>query len=149
MDFTSIDIDFDVHKLIEGERRSFAETPNTALRRLLKLPERAASPPTPDISKDGRPWYGQGVLIPHGTLARMEYDRGSQVYEGRFLDGALVVGGKRFTSLSTAAGSLATTKSGGTPSLNGWDYWSVKLPDSDEYVPMQHLRRRAKGKAVF
>ena len=147
MDFTSIDIDFDVHKAIEAERRSFSETPNTVLRRLLKLAEPTTSPEV--AASDGRPWYGQGVIIPHGTLARMEYDRGSQVYEGVFLDGALVVGGKRFTSLSTAAGALATTKAGGAPSLNGWDYWSVKLPDSDQFVPMQHLRRKAKGKAIF
>ena len=37
MTFRSIDIDFDVHKKIELERRSFMESPNDVLRRLLAL----------------------------------------------------------------------------------------------------------------
>ena len=35
----TIEIDFDIHKLIETERRSFAESPNMVLRRLLNLGE--------------------------------------------------------------------------------------------------------------
>jgi hypothetical protein len=33
----SIEIDFDVHKLIEQERVSFSDTPNETLRRLLGI----------------------------------------------------------------------------------------------------------------
>ena len=36
-EFRSIEIDFDVHKVIEIERRGFQESPNDVLRRLLKI----------------------------------------------------------------------------------------------------------------
>lgn len=151
METTTIEIDFDTHKLIEGERRGFFEKPLFALRRLLKLPE--LQPQIGDGSAldigSGRDWVEDGVVIPHGTKARMEYARGSQVYEGQFIDGQLVVNGMRFTSLSAAASALAKTKGGTRPSLNGWNYWEVQKPGADRWDQMEHLRRRAKGKAVF
>ena len=55
MDFTSIEIDFDIHKLIELERRSFTEKPFIALRRLLKLPEVEAVFKQENSSSDGLP----------------------------------------------------------------------------------------------
>ena len=43
--FRQIDIDWDIHKVIEAERSSFDEPSYVALRRLLKLPSvRTASP---------------------------------------------------------------------------------------------------------
>lgn len=146
MDFTSIEIDFDIHKMIEAERRSFSEQPYLALRRLLKLPDLEAA--VESVSTIGVPWQEERVVIPHGSLARMEYGRGSQVYEGQFLDGALVVAGQRFKSLSAAASAVARTKDGSKASLNGWKYWEVKLPGSDHYQQMEHLRHRAHGKAI-
>lgn len=150
MQTTTIEIDFDIHKLIEAERRSFAEQPFQALRRLLGLPEKleaeTGSEPEPE---SGRPWIEDGLVIPHGTVARMEYLRGSQKYEGKFLDGYLVVGGARYSSLSEAAGALAKTKDGRRPSLNGWNYWEVKTPGSDQWELMDHKRKRAQGKSIF
>jgi hypothetical protein len=148
MDRTSIEIDFDIHKLIEAERRSFAEKPYMALRRLLKLPDVEAPTKQEEVSADGFPWTDDGVIVPHGCVARMEYNRGEQVYEGQFLDGALVVDGQRYKSLSRAASALAKTRNGSTPSLNGWNYWSVKMPGSDSFEPLEHLRLRAHGKAI-
>ena len=145
MDFTSIEIDFDIHKLIESERRGFSEQPYLALRRLLKLPDIDTVVET--ASTAGVPWQEDRVVIPHGSLARMEYGRGSQVYEGQFLNGALVVNGQRFKSLSAAASAVARTKDGGKASLNGWNYWEVKMPGSDKYRPMEHLRRKAHGQS--
>ena len=151
MEYTTIEVDFDIHKRIEAERRSFSEKPNDALRRLLGLPEAAPTPAAPTVPHNpiGRTWHEDGVLIPHGTLARMEYGRGSQVYEGQFLDGYLIVNGEPFKSLSAAAESVAKTKNGTTPSLNGWLYWQVKLPGSDRWELLDHKRKRAKGKAIF
>ena len=86
-----IEIDWDIHQLIERERRGFDEPPFTALRRLLKLPEPIASAPSqpkPDAHGSGTPWTEDGVSVPHGSAARMEYDRGRQVYEGQFLERA-------------------------------------------------------------
>jgi hypothetical protein len=150
METTTIEIDFDIHKLIESERRSFSEKPYIALRRLLKLPDLKELPSTDSSPMaTGRVWVEDGVVIPSGTLARMEYGRGSQRFEGKFIDGQLVVNGMRFTSLSAAASTLAKTKNGSSPSLNGWNYWEVQKPGTDRWDLMEHLRRRAKGMAVL
>ena len=150
METTTIEIDFEVYKLIEGERRSFGEKQITALRRLLKLPEVKAESVRANVGvSSGRPWSDDGVVVPHGSLARMEYGRGSQIYEGMFLDGALVVNGIKFNSLSEAASALARTKDGRSTSLNGWNYWEVQLPGSDRWNLMENLRRRAHGRAIL
>lgn len=148
MQTTTIEIDFDIHKLIEAERRSFSERPYEALRRLLGLPEASGDQSSLE-PEDGRPWIEEGLVIPHGSLARMDYLRGSQRYEGKFLDGFLVVEGVKFRSLSEAACALAKTKDGRRPSLNGWNYWEVKLPGSDRWELMDLMRKRALGKAIF
>ncbi len=150
METTTIEIDFEVYKLIEAERQSFSEKPLIALRRLLNLPEEKTEPTLAKAgTSTGRPWSDDGVVVPHGSLARMEYGRGSQLYEGRFLDGALVVGEAKFNSLSEAASALAKTRDGRSTSLNGWNYWEVQFPGSDRWDLMEHLRRRAQGQAIL
>ncbi len=142
MKFATIEIDFDIHKLIENERRGFDERPYVALRRLLKLPEpeklgdEQTAPP-----EQGRPWRMGRVEVPHGSLARMEYDRGRQVYEGQFLDGKLVVDGQAFPTLSSAARALATTRNGQPAILNGWNYWQAKFPGETEWRNLEDMRR--------
>lgn len=141
----SIEIDFDVHQAIELERTGFDESPNAALRRLLKLPA-SASPEKPEVVTPrpieaqplGRPWFGKGVELPHGTELRMEY-RG-QVYRGVIEQGEWLVDGKRSKSPSDAAGSAAITKSGTRPSLNGWIYWEVKRPQDAHWRKLQSLK---------
>jgi hypothetical protein len=141
--FTTIEIDFDIHKAIENERRGFDEPPRIALRRLLKLPEERQPPRIePKVAQSGRPWREGSVEIPHGSEARMSYQRGSQVFEGRFVDGKLIVQGRDFHTLSSAASALARTKDGSVPSLNGWNYWEVRLPGQDRWIPMKALRRQ-------
>ncbi|MBY0511410.1 MAG: hypothetical protein K2P94_14815 [Rhodospirillaceae bacterium] len=138
----SIDIDWDIYKLVEAERSSFDEPHYVALRRLLKLPVPKASPATEVVG--GRPWIEDGVEVPHGSLARMEYLRGRQVYEGRFLDGKLVVNGKSYEALSAAASALAKTRKGESqPSLNGWLYWKAMFPGETEWRSLGAMRRSA------
>ncbi len=125
--------------MVETERRSFDEPHYAALRRLLGLP-------TLNISFDpeaetGRAWVEDGVEVPHGSLARMEYMRGSQVYEGRFLNGKLVVNGKSYEALSAAASALAQTKNGSKPSLNGWLYWKAKFPGEIAWRSLEEMRQ--------
>jgi negative regulator of replication initiation len=156
MQFRQIEIDFDIHKLIELERRGFDEAPNAVLRRLLKLPEKGEiEAPTAAPAKvhasaytggTGRPFIEDGVSIPHGSLARMEYLRGSQVYEGQFLDGKLVVNGVAYPSLSNAADALAITKKGEKTSLNGWRYWEVRRPGETAWVKLWDLREAVRRK---
>ncbi len=131
MPFQQIDIDADIYNLIEAERQGFSEPSYMALRRLLKLPE---------VSAGTRAWTDEGVVVPHGSRARMEYARGSQVYEGRFLDGKLVVNGQGYGSLSAAANAVAITRSGEKTSLNGWFYWKVQFPNETEWRSLQGMR---------
>jgi hypothetical protein len=71
----------------------------------------------------------------------MEYGRGSQVYEGQFLNGRLVVNGQKFETLSAAAKALAVTKEGKkATSLDGWLYWKVKLPGEMEWRSLGDMR---------
>jgi hypothetical protein len=133
----TIEIDWDIHKVIESERRGFVEPPYVALRRLLGLPEPALEQ---EESTAGLPWRDGGVEIPHGSKARMSYQRGRQVFEGEFLNGKLHVNGREFDSLSAASNALAVTKGGSRTQLNGWNYWFVKLPGEDAWTPMKPLR---------
>ena len=135
----SIEIDWDIYKMVESERRSFDEPHYAALRRLLKLPTLKGSPESE--AGAGRPWVEDGVEVPHGSLARMEYLRGSQVYEGRFLNGKLVVNGKSYEALSAAASTLAQTKHGSKPSLNGWLYWKAKFPGEIAWRSLAEMRQ--------
>ena len=130
----AIEIDFDVHKMIESERRSFDEPHHVALRRLLKLPE-LEEERTPSA---GRAWTSDGVTLPHKTALRMTY--GVLTIEGEIVDGKWVCEGRSFDTPSAAASALALTKGGETTSLNGWNYWEAKTPGSAEWVPIRRLR---------
>jgi len=144
MQLQKIDIDWDIHKLIEGERRGFDEPPFMALRRLLKLPPLEAAKPVAPAPSAGRAWVEDGVEVPHGSAARMTYLRGTQVYEGQFLNGKLVVNGKEYLTLSAAADDLAVTKKGTKTSLNGWNYWEVMFPGDTKWTSLSSLRVKAK-----
>ncbi len=136
----TIEIDFDIHQMIELERKGFDEPEYLALRRLLNLPDSEAggkSAPPAD-APSGRPWSGKGVELPHGTELRMEYN--GQVFRGYIENGVWVVEGHRAKSPSDAAGSAAMTKSGTRPSLNGWIYWEVKRPTDANWRTLKGLR---------
>lgn len=142
-----IEIDFDIYKLIEGERRGFEEPQYAALRRLLELPDILSSESNEDcVETNGKSWREGIVEIPHGSFARMEYDRGRQVYEGKFLDGQIVVNGNCFDSLSEGAKVLAVTKKGNSPSLNGWKYWYARLPGERKWRSLWDIRADAQKK---
>lgn len=151
----TIEIDFDIHQMIELERRGFEEPENEALRRLLKLGQNMGSTAKIDQSnsravdeKDGsitkniagRSWSGKGVELPHGTELRMEYN--GHVFRGMIENGFWIVDGKNTSSPSDAAGSAATTKSGTRPSLNGWIYWEVKRPSDAHWRTLKSLKPR-------
>lgn len=142
----SIEIDFDVHKKIELERRGFHETPNEVLRRLLglvqKAPPSGASVEKNDASSSFTPiargWSGKGVWLIEGTKVRMDYN--GRTYNGEIQDGRWLVAGKTFTSPSAAAGGVAITKAGKHPQLDGWNYWKVQFPNDDKWIPLAELR---------
>jgi len=134
----AIEIDFEIHKAIEGERRSFDEAPNDVLRRLLgiKAASQNVSPPV----AVGRAWSGKGVTLPHGTELKMEYN--GVEYRGQIDDGRWACGGGYHAGPSPAAAAVASTRHGTKPSLNGWIYWAAKLPGSSRWVPISNMRKR-------
>lgn len=147
--FRTIEIDFDLHKLIEAERQGFYDTPNDVLRRKLGLPD--AKPDQDPLERLGHEahaaaeakkgsWVGKGVMLPEGTQLRMQYN-GHQ-HAGEIKEGEWFVGGQRFSSPSAAAGGAAKTKAGTKPSLDGWIYWEVKRPGDAEWLPIKTLRRK-------
>ena len=81
------------------------------------------------------------MTVPHGSLARMEYLRGQQVYEGQFLNGRLVVEGRAFDTLSAAASAFARTRSGSQTNINGWNYWRVQLPGETAWRSLADIRK--------
>jgi hypothetical protein len=131
---STIEIDFDVHKRIETERRSFSETPNEVLRRLLLID----SAPIPQ--SDARAWSGKGMSLPHGSEIRMEYN--GRVHSGVIQDGEWVVEGHRFKSPSGAATGVARTKAGKHTNLDGWNYWQFRRPGESHWTPIRALKGR-------
>jgi hypothetical protein len=141
----TIEIDFQVHRLIELERRDFDEPENAALRRLLKLPQDESSKlPAPAFAaktdSGGEAWFWKGVSLPHGTEARMNY--AGQIVRGVIENGRWQVNGMTYKSPSDAAGSSVVTKDGTRPSLNGWMYWEVKRPKDSGWRTLQSLKPR-------
>jgi hypothetical protein len=147
----TIEIDFDIHRLIELERKGFDEPENAALRRLLKLPMLGApltdrkaesgSDEPDSVASIGVAWSWKGVVLPHGTQLRMDY-RG-QMVRGHVEQGKWVIDGKSYTSPSDAAGSSVVTKGCERPSLNGWVYWEVKRPNDGNWRKLQSLKPKA------
>lgn len=133
----TIEIDFDVHKVIELERTSFSESPNEVLRRLLKIKGRSPSKLAEPVK--GRSWSSKGVTLPHGTELRMAYN--GRQYTGTIENGEWLVGSNRFKSPSAAAGAVAVTKEGKHTKLDGWIYWYAKRPSDLDWICIKTLRR--------
>jgi hypothetical protein len=138
MELRTIEIDFEVHKAIELERKSFSESPNEVLRRLLGLS--AMSPQLAPKETVGVAWTGKGVTLPHGTELRMKYN--GVAYAARIENGKWVTSKGVHSSPSAAAGALAITKSGSTTNLDGWIYWEAKLPGSGRWKKIDEMRRK-------
>lgn len=130
----TVEIDLDVHKLIEGERRGFSETANDVLRRLLGIDP----PPRPGLGPEGRPWSKGGVTLPHGTRLRMTHN--DREYTGVIDDGRWFVEGRYFDS-PTGATAAATKRDGSPAHVDGWNYWKVMRPGERGWVVIDRLRR--------
>jgi hypothetical protein len=137
--YRTIEIDLEVHKAIENERKSFSDTPNDVLRQVFVLgrgKSMAPGPKPPD--PDGRAWTGKGVTLRHGTSCRFEYNGRRHV--GRIDNAEWLVDGKRYKSPSAAACGAARTRRGKRPSLNGWTYWEVKRPQDKAWIRIDTLK---------
>jgi len=133
-EFRTIEIDFDIHKLIEAERLSFSETPSEVLRRILGIGEAKPEIKNP---RSGKSWSAYGVILPHGTALRMTYN--GVEHSGVIDDGMWLVDGEEYSSPSGAASAVAKTKRGKATRLDGWRYWHVKKPDSADWTELTAL----------
>lgn len=135
----SIEIDFDIHKLIETERQNFEESPNDVLRRLLNLPASKLEKSV-TISKhtDQLNWRDKDTVLPHGTEIQMTYN--GRTWHGKIIGGKWIIGNQQFESPSGAASGIALTKEGKTTRLDGWKYWDVKLPGEVSWKRLESLR---------
>ena len=140
MELRTIEIDFEIHKCIEAERNSFAESANDVLRRLLGI-KASENKPVQMIAaagEAGRSWTGKGVTLPNGTQIRMDYN--GQVLTGTIRDGKWLVGGHEFSSPSAAASAMCLTKAGKRTQLDGWKYWEAKRPGDEKWMSIGSLR---------
>ena len=153
MKMRHISVDFDIHKLIETERKGFDETDNKVLRRLFGLPEGPMPTSLEDTAKkyngdrglqssvasySSKDWQSKGVVLPEGTELRLVHP-GAHA-SGSVQNGTWVIGGYFFNSPSDAAGTLVGKERGRTMNLNGWLYWEVRRPDDSDWVLLNSLR---------
>ena len=134
-EFTSIQIDFEVFQKIQSERKSFNDSDNNALRRLIGLSSTASAFSDND---NQTPMKGginlrYGVSLPEGAQLRMRY--GGTYHNGEVRDGSIWVNGKSFKGPSPAAVEIT----GGN--VNGWNYWEVLFPGSNNWVKIIRLRK--------
>lgn len=138
-EYRTIEIDFEIHKRIEAARLSFSETPAVVLRRLLGIEDAAVSFANSGNRGVGRAWSWKGLILPHGTELRMEYN--GRTHEGVVLDGEWHVEGTIYKSPSAAAVGVAKTKAGNpVTALDGWIYWAAKLPNSSKWINISALK---------
>jgi len=140
----SIEIDIDIHKIIEANRDSFSETPNDVLRRLLIGSENVSQPIQNESGLAA--WQGKQVTLPHGTKLEMTYN--GVTVKADIVSGKWKVGDNLFRSPSAAAGEVGRITTGKTKSLDGWRYWKALLPNEELWQEIRHMRRREEVMAL-
>ena len=77
----------------------------------------------------------EGVFFPEKTAFLAWYK--DEPHWGMVKEGAIVIDGENFTSVSGAAAKVT-----GRPTTNGWDFWLIKLPGKNEFVPIKSFRSK-------
>lgn len=83
-------------------------------------------------------WVGEGLTLPHGTQVQMTHNQIE--YSGEILDGIWIVQGHEAYTPSGAAMAVGRTKRGKPTNIDGWQYWEVKRPGDEKFVPIKQLR---------
>jgi hypothetical protein len=137
-----IEIDFEVNQRIWAERKSEQESDNDVIRRLLRMSTKngGRSQKASEFSSEKGAWVWKGVTLPAHTQLRMDYL--SQRYQGEVRgDGKWWINERFFRTPSEAAKSLARTREGKEPSLDGWKYWYVKRPSDRDWILVDEFRK--------
>ena len=75
--------------------------------------------------------------VPHGTPLRAKYK--GREYHAQVENGRVLLNGRRFDSLSSAAVGVIRSTGSNRPTENGWRVWEAKHPVSDEWVTVGDL----------
>lgn len=77
----------------------------------------------------------EGVFFPEGTALLAWYK--DRPHWGIVKNGSIDMEGEAFSSISGAAAKVT-----GRPTTNGWDFWLVKMPGKNEFVPIKTFRKQ-------
>jgi hypothetical protein len=75
-----------------------------------------------------------GIAFPEGTVFLSWYK--DAAHTARVKEGSIIINGKSVTSVSAAAAVVT-----GRATTNGWDFWTVKLPAKNEFIPIKTFRK--------
>ena len=128
----TIEVDFDVYKVLTMRRATEDITENDVLRELLGLTRSGKSHPAANAATPGD-WVTKGVRFPVGTEFRANYK--GQTYLGRVEGAALVLKGERFDTPSAAAMSITKNP------VNGWTFWECRMPGRASWQMLKTLRK--------
>jgi hypothetical protein len=137
----TIQIGLAVHKAIEAERQSLAETEDAILGRLLfgvSIEAKESNATDGAERYTGKGWAKDGVDLPEGTALRARYS--GQTVHGEVVDGSWLIAEKRYDSPSMALIHNVRTKAGLKTNINGWRHWMVKRPSDEDYKSLRGLR---------
>ena len=127
---TTIEIDFDVYKALTLKRENEAVTYNAVLRDVLGLGSSTTSPPPPS----GQGVIMQGVHLPEGTQFRVIYKGQNYTAE---IKGSKWIGSDGATRRSPSDAATAITGN----NVNGWRFWSYKMPGDASWQKMSNLQK--------
>jgi hypothetical protein len=136
-----ISIDLEVHKAIEGERKSLDESEHQILRRLLGIDMPVPTEPATNTI-GGEPWQRRGLVLSNGTDWRIVY--GNKEFKGIIVDGRFRFGTRSFKSPSGLTIALCRTAKGERTSLNGWRYVEIFQPSRNRWFKLQDLLDEAR-----
>ncbi len=130
----SIEIDFEVYKVLTNKRESEAVSYNDVVRDLLKMKEvkdeqTFSSSSVPFSVLD---WIYKGIRFPNGSEFRASYK--GVVYFAKVENGSLIVSGKSVSTPSEAAKTVTNTN------VNGWTFWECRFPGSKDWKLLKSLR---------
>lgn len=119
----TIDIDFEVFKLLTSLRNSETDSYNDVLRRMLDLPMAETK-----SSLDTKAWASRGYRFPEGTEFLATF--GGRQYLAEIKNGLFTYNGKPQNSFSAAAKEITKGQ------RNGWDFWTGRAPGTRDFVKL-------------
>lgn len=128
-----IQISEETYSRLQERAKAFEDTPEDVIRRLLD--GNGSAVPTQSAVEQRFSSGGDLVShvgrVPHNSQLRARY-KGKQ-YEAIIRDGRVMWNGKAYTSLSSAAVGVINSTGSSRGTENGWRFWEVLTPDSDQW----------------